>query len=89
MSSPPEVQSFLPIPTEPLPFPSILVGSQSDPYTSLQAAEKLAAQWGSEFIDAGDVGHINVESGHGEWPHGEQILSRLLNTASSPRSPRF
>ena len=88
ISSPPEVQSFLPIPTPPFPFPSILVGSQTDPYTPLDAAAKLASQWGSEFVDAGPVGHINVDSGHGEWPHGEQILSRLLTTVSSSLSPR-
>jgi predicted alpha/beta hydrolase family esterase len=48
-----------------LPFPSILVGSNNDHYTALAAAQHLARLWGSRFVNAGAVGHINTESGHG------------------------
>lgn len=61
---------FAPLPMERLPFPSALVGSASDPYCSLERARELAEAWGSTFLDAGDVGHINVASGHGPWPDG-------------------
>ncbi|MFB0953879.1 MAG: alpha/beta hydrolase [Aeromonadaceae bacterium] len=28
--------------------------------------------------NAGAVGHINAESGHGLWPEGQQLLVNLL-----------
>jgi predicted alpha/beta hydrolase family esterase len=61
---------FAPIPNEPLPFPSILVASRSDPYCSYERAEDIGYAWGSEVVDAGEAGHINVESGFGPWPEG-------------------
>ena len=33
-------------------------------------ARELAEAWGAEFVDAGDSGHLNSESGHGPWPDG-------------------
>lgn len=62
---------------ERLAFPSIVVASSSDPWASASAAEYWAAQWGSEFINVGDAGHINVDSGHGPWPQGLGFFDRL------------
>lgn len=61
---------FAPLPEDPLPFPSALVASASDPYCSLDRARQLAERWGSQLIEAGEAGHINVRSGHGPWPEG-------------------
>jgi predicted alpha/beta hydrolase family esterase len=61
---------FAPLPDEPLPFPSALVASSNDPYCSPERARELAGRWGSRLIEAGEVGHINVGSGHGPWPEG-------------------
>jgi predicted alpha/beta hydrolase family esterase len=61
---------FAPIPREPLPFPSLLVASRNDPYCDFEVAADHANAWGSALIDAGEAGHINVESGHGPWPEG-------------------
>lgn len=61
----------------PLPFPSIVVGSRTDPHMSFERAQAHARAWGAEFVDAGDVGHINTASGHGPWPLGEDLLARL------------
>ncbi len=55
---------------EVLPFKSLVVGSRTDPYSTLEEARELAEAWGAEFVDAGDSGHINTESGHGPWPDG-------------------
>jgi len=46
-------------------FPTLLVGSEADHYMTLESARKLAAQWGSRFVNAGTLGHINLDSGHG------------------------
>jgi hypothetical protein len=63
-----------------LPFPSILVGSENDPYMTLNKAQALARSTGSSFINAGFVGHININSGHGPWPQGEALLQRLISS---------
>jgi hypothetical protein len=70
--------AFAPIPRDPLPFPSTLVGSQNDPFCTAEAAADLALAWGSLFIDAGEAGHINVESGHGPWPEGLMSFAGFL-----------
>lgn len=69
--------AFAPSPVGILPFRSILVGSQNDPYMSIARARRLASLWGSEFIDAGTAGHINSASDLGEWAFGKSLLSKL------------
>lgn len=75
---PEEAKAFGTIPRDPLPFPSLLVMSSSDPYCSLESAADLAGAWGSDFHQAGDAGHINVQSGHGPWPEGLLMFTRLM-----------
>jgi predicted alpha/beta hydrolase family esterase len=60
-----------------LPFPSLLVGSRDDPWMSAARAAHWAQVWGSEFIDAGALGHINADSGLGDWPAGQLLLQQL------------
>lgn len=61
---------FAPLPQMTLPFPSVLIASSNDPYCKLERAQALASAWGSTLVEAGEVGHINSESGHGPWPDG-------------------
>jgi predicted alpha/beta hydrolase family esterase len=75
---PSETAPFAPVPRDPLPFPSMLVASASDPYCSLERAAEFAACWGSDFHVAGDAGHINLQSGHGPWPEGLLMFTRLM-----------
>lgn len=74
---PQTVNPFRP-PTDPLPFPSMVVASTSDPLVSTDRAREFAADWGSDFQSAGDAGHINVASGHGPWPEGLLQLGELM-----------
>lgn len=85
---------FAPTPADALPFPSILVGSRNDPWIGLDTARGLAKRWGSDFVDAGNVGHINADSGLGSWEDGKRLLERLLDgqvaaptTARGPTHP--
>ncbi len=71
------LHSWSPVPAQRLPFSSILVGSQNDPYCSLQRARQFAAAWGCDFHDVGALGHINAESGLGLWPQGHAWLDQL------------
>ena len=71
------LHGWTPISMRALPFPSMLVGSHDDPYCSLERAQSLAKAWGSRFVDAGARGHINAESGLGDWPEGHALLDSL------------
>ena len=75
---PPGSEGFNPIPLEPLNFPSIIVASADDPYVSMERACQFADAWGSRLINIGAAGHINPDSGHGEWTEGEKLLSELF-----------
>jgi predicted alpha/beta hydrolase family esterase len=75
----PVLPSWSPIVRQRLPFPSVLVGSRNDPYCSFERAQGLASDWGSRFIDLGERGHINAESGLGDWPEGHAWLLELIN----------
>jgi predicted alpha/beta hydrolase family esterase len=68
---------FGPMPLGPLPFPSTVVASRNDPYVAFDRSRQFTRSWGAAFVDAGEVGHINIESGHGPWAEGEAILQDL------------
>ncbi|MDB4971950.1 MAG: hypothetical protein JWN48_291 [Myxococcaceae bacterium] len=72
------VQHFAPIPRQPLPFPSIVVGSRDDEYACIDCPRQLAEAWGARFVDVGERGHINADSNLGEWPEGRALLQTLL-----------
>jgi predicted alpha/beta hydrolase family esterase len=72
------LSTWRPVSLQPLPFPSVLVASQNDPYCSLQRARSFALAWGSEFLDYGNTGHINAESGIGDWPQGRALLNKWM-----------
>lgn len=76
---PRHLRTFGPYPREPLPFPSITVASRNDPFCAFATAEDIAAAWGSLFIDAGEAGHINADSGYGPWPEGSLVFARFLS----------
>ena len=68
---------FAPMPLIRLPFPSIVVTSSNDHFVTLRRAKQFADAWGSEFVNIGEAGHINVASGFGEWERGLMILKQL------------
>ena len=74
----PLLPTWAPIALQRLPFPSVLVGSHDDPYCSFERAQTLATAWGSRFIDLGDAGHINADSGLGDWPQGHAWLQAFM-----------
>jgi predicted alpha/beta hydrolase family esterase len=74
---PPGTTGFKPVPLFNLPFKSIVVASTNDYYVTFERAKLFADSWGSELINVGDAGHINVSSGFGEWDQGLKILARL------------
>ena len=85
----PAVCALAPLPLSPLPFPALVVASENDPYVAAGRAEAFAAAWDAEYVSAGEVGHINVASGHGPWPDGEILLSEALHAWTPPDIVRF
>lgn len=77
-SYPPGTTGFSPMPKFKLPFPSIIIASSNDEYVTFERAKEFAGNWGSEFINAGELGHINSTSDLGLWPFGYTYLKRLM-----------
>lgn len=65
-----EIESFFPLdmPTNPHAKETLLVASTNDPYMSMGEAKELQESLGVEMIVLEDAGHINADSGYGEWP---------------------
>jgi len=74
---PSEATGFSPVPLVLFGFPSILIASSNDPYGSLEFARACALGWGSRFVNIGAAGHINSESGLGDWPEGLMFYQQL------------
>ncbi len=79
--TPPETRDFAPLPLAPLPFPATVVASQDDPYVTLTRARAFARAWGADLVDAGPRGHLNADSGLGDWPEGRRHLEALVARA--------
>jgi serine hydrolase len=84
--TPEHVRGFAPMPGAPLPFRSVVVASTNDPFITHARARQLANAWHADFVDAGPLGHINVDSGLGPWPAGVRILCHLM---TAPREQRL
>jgi len=73
------------LPKTALPVPSIVVASTNDPWMTVEHAETWARRWGSEFVNGGALGHINAESGLGDWIVGQRLLHKLAERAHNER----
>lgn len=73
------IDTFSPVPTQRLPFPSVVVASTNDEYATIERSLEMATHWGSNFINIGQLGHINANSNLGGWKEGVQLLKQLLN----------
>ena len=73
----PELVNFRPVPLVPLPFPSIVVAGDDDPWAALPRCETFAAAWGSRLVVIPGGGHVNADSGLGSWPQGKELLAEL------------
>ena len=72
---------FSPVPYQPLPYRSIVVASSNDPFCSVRTAGAYARAWGSEMVRLQNAGHINTDSGLGDWPLGWALLQSLMGSS--------
>ncbi|WP_042299336.1 RBBP9/YdeN family alpha/beta hydrolase [Paraburkholderia kururiensis] len=68
-----------------LPVPSILIGSETDPWMPAAGALALAQHLGSAFVNLGDAGHINTAAGFGPWPRAKHFIDTLIHCAAPRR----
>lgn len=71
------------LPHKRLPCPGILIASQTDPWMKAEHAAQWARRWNCKYIDGGALGHINAESGLGDWVYGQAQLQTLFDLAQS------
>ena len=76
-----QVAGWLPVPRQPLPFPSIVAASRNDPLAKFERVRELASQWGSAFVDLGEVGHLNPASGFGRWDRAHEFIEQIADAA--------
>jgi predicted alpha/beta hydrolase family esterase len=74
---------WLPVPREPLPFPSIVAASENDPLGRLDRVLELGRAWGGRIVNIGAVGHLNPASGFGYWPQAEDFIAELSTPVAS------
>ena len=70
--------SWSPVELGTLPFISVLLASRDDPCCDFDRARMFAAAWNAQFMDYGDGGHLNADSGLASWPEGHVLLQDLM-----------
>jgi predicted alpha/beta hydrolase family esterase len=78
---PPQLHNWAREVTQPLPFTSTVVLSTDDPFADAQRSLQMAAGWDSEVVTLGPAGHINGDSGLGDWPEGLSLLRAVIERA--------
>ena len=74
-----QIPSWSPIELQALPFPAVLLASRNDPYCEFERARLFGYAWNAQFMDYGECGHINGDSGLDDWPQGQALLRTLLD----------
>ena len=86
MGADPKIARFSRVSQQRLPILSMLVASANDPYATLSRSGYFSSLWGSQLIEAGELGHINAQSNLGAWAWGQNILEKLIAKLAKPRA---
>ena len=76
---PAEAADFTDFPVRRLPFPTTVVGSDDDPYATADWSRRFAGLLGADYRNLGAHGHVNADSGLGDWPEGAALLRELVD----------
>ena len=74
---PPQLASWRVVPHQRLPFAAELLFSSDDPFCSSERAHEMAGDWGAAALEIGPFGHLNGDSGLGDWAEGRALLRSL------------
>lgn len=58
---------------------SCMVASDNDPWMTATQAHAWARRWGSDWINLGNAGHVNVDSGYGPFPLAREWATAALD----------
>jgi hypothetical protein len=75
--TPPQLFNWRPMVQGRLPFAARVFYSDDDPFGSAANARSLAAAWGASATGLGARGHLNADSGLGDWPEGVDTVRHL------------
>ena len=75
--------SWSPVTRHRLPFETRLFASSNDSFCSLERSHAFAAAWGTEVTNVGPSGHLNADSGLGDWPQAHEQLLQLMRDTSA------
>ncbi len=81
---PPQLAGWRSIVRHRLLFAAEVVYSEDDPFCAPPRAREMAAAWGATATSLGARGHVNADSGLGDWPEGLARLEALLAPARGP-----
>lgn len=71
-------KGFAPLPPASLPFPSMMVGSTNDPWSTVERLEHWARLFGSRFVNAGERHHIGTAAELGVWNEGLVLFEGFM-----------
>lgn len=71
--------TFLGLSARPLPCPSLMVASDDDPYCDPKTSASFAHEWHAQGHLVEGHGHINSDSGLGDWQAGLELLRGLVD----------
>ncbi len=74
---PPQLANWRLIVRQRLPFAAQVLYSEDDPFCTPTRAQGMAADWGASARSLGAAGHLNADSGLGDWPQGLAWLRGL------------
>jgi predicted alpha/beta hydrolase family esterase len=73
------------LPPHRLCIDTVLIASETDPWMAYPEVHRWARTWGSQLINLGDAGHINVASGFGPLPLATSVAQQLIHRAERER----
>lgn len=82
---PKECIGFNPMPRRALPFPSVMIASENDPYIASAELKKWADILKSEFISVGLREHISTAAKLEYWEEGQELFVDFLNKLNNER----
>jgi predicted alpha/beta hydrolase family esterase len=77
---PKECIGFSPMPRLELPFPSLMVASENDPYISSAELKKWADILAADFISVGEREHIGTAAKLEYWEEGQKLFQKFLKS---------
>lgn len=73
------IKAQAPLPYEKLPFHTLVIGSDNDPYMPLETLRRLSDSWGASLEIVPNAGHLATDDGYGRWPEVVEYIESFSN----------